>query len=92
MSAWVFDMTAAPTDAPVWLASQCGKVIKSQWLEKTKFSPARWSGLASQESPIAWQPYIVPAHPGTRSDLGLDIVTKHSEINVPIIDDVGCGA
>ncbi|MDQ0320014.1 hypothetical protein QO002_002152 [Pararhizobium capsulatum DSM 1112] len=47
---------------PVWLATKCGKVIKSAWIDG-KGLPGRWAGLATKELPIAWQPYVVPAHP-----------------------------
>lgn len=64
----------------VWLASKCGKVVLSYWIPEAGKNPGRWSGLATGEQPVAWQPYVVPAHPNAVSDLGLNIVTKHSEV------------
>lgn len=46
---------------PVWLATACNKVIKSEWIPETKHSRGRWAGV---NAPIAWQPFIVPDHPG----------------------------
>lgn len=57
---WNHDLTTAPQDGPIWLASKCGKVIKSEWIPATKHSGGRWAGVGA---PVAWQPYIVPAHP-----------------------------
>jgi hypothetical protein len=53
------------------LATQCGRVIKSYWLEKTKFSPARWAGLGTNEVPVAWQHFVTPEHPFQESDAGV---------------------
>jgi hypothetical protein len=57
------------------LATQCGRVIKSYWLEKTKFSPARWAGLGTNEVPVAWQNFVTPEHPFTKSDAGVALGT-----------------
>ncbi|NTJ46871.1 hypothetical protein G6K93_07565 [Agrobacterium rhizogenes] len=124
---WNFDLAAAPLDRRIWLATKCDKVSVTRWNEKR----VAWDGLATGETPIAWQPYIVPTHPNfesasgasaqadvrglasakaaaplsdreyveriadrvisERSDLGLNIVTKHSEISLPVLDDVGGG-
>ena len=51
----------------VWLATKCGRVIRSYWLGQTKFSPARWAGLATTGQPIAWQDYVVPVHPNIQA-------------------------
>lgn len=61
---WNHNLSTAPQDAPIWLASVCGKVIKSQWA-KTK-TGGYWPGFKSDGStpPIAWQPFVVPTHPG----------------------------
>jgi len=74
---WSFDITSGPLNDEVWLATKCGKVIRSYWLDKT----GRWAGLGTKEQPVAWQLYVVPAHPNSVSDLGLNIVTKHTEIS-----------
>lgn len=63
---WNHNLSAAPQDAPVWLASKCGKVIKSAWIDG-KGAPGRWAGLATKEQPVAWQPFVMPAHPGATS-------------------------
>lgn len=60
MSAWSFDFNAAPRDGRIWLATKCGKVSVTKWDDKRD----QWAGLAAREAPVAWQPYIVPAHPG----------------------------
>jgi hypothetical protein len=36
-------------------------VIKSYWIPETKHSRGRWAGV---NAPIAWQPFVVPDHPG----------------------------
>lgn len=60
-AAWSFDMSAAPRDERLWLASECGKVIgPTSWDEKR----GHWAGFATNgKEPIAWQRYVVPAHP-----------------------------
>ncbi len=58
---WNHDISSAPRDSDIWLATKCGKVIKSYWIEK--FGPGRWAGLGTKEQPIAWQAFVVPAHP-----------------------------
>lgn len=71
----------------VWLASSCGKVIKSSWVPANGRHNGYWSGFAQDGGtpPIAWHPYVIPAHPGART------AVSH-KINLPIIDDVGGGA
>lgn len=69
----------------VWLASKCGKVIRSYWIPETERASGRWSGLATKEEPIAWHPYFIPEHPGAAPD-------PQQPVNLPIIEDVGGGA
>ncbi len=59
---WSTNITEAQTGDYVWVATKCGRVIKSNWLE-TKGSPSRFVGLGTNEAPIAWQPFIKPIHP-----------------------------
>jgi hypothetical protein len=127
MTQWNQDISTAPLDRRIWLATKCEKVSVTRWNEKR----SAWDGLATGETPIAWQAYIVPTHPNfesdsgaaaftgasprtpacadtplsdreyveriadrviaERSDLGLNIVTKHSAISLPVLDDVGGG-
>jgi hypothetical protein len=47
----------------VWLATKCGKVLRSYWIPENGKNPGRWAGLATGEQPLAWQPYNVPEHP-----------------------------
>lgn len=47
----------------LWLATECGKVIKSYCIPETKHSRGRWAGV---NAPIAWQPFIVPDHPSNK--------------------------
>ncbi|MDO9417001.1 hypothetical protein [Pararhizobium sp.] len=76
--------------APVWLACADGSVCRSYWIPAVGKRNGRWSGWAEKSlPPIAWQPYVVPVHPSELADGGAGIVTRHSEINLPIIDDVG---
>ena len=52
----------------VWMASSCGKVIRSYWIPESKTCRGRWAGFsAAGEQPIAWQPYVVPSHPEHRN-------------------------
>ncbi len=55
---WNLDISKAPRDKRIWLASACGKVIPTYWDKKRE----QWSGFQSTP-PIAWQPYLVPVHP-----------------------------
>lgn len=50
----------------LWLATKCGKVLKSHWLPADgKFRPVgRWGGFNANDEPVAWQPFVVPVHPG----------------------------
>ncbi|TCL70616.1 hypothetical protein [Rhizobium sp. BK251] len=60
MNQWSFDITAAPRDRHLWLASECKKVIKSYWDEKR----GQWSGFATNgKAPVAWQHFVVPEYP-----------------------------
>lgn len=65
---WNRDISAAPRDCDLWLATKCGKVIKSHWHDK--FGSGRWVGLATREEPVAWMDYVVPEHPFNQSDVG----------------------
>lgn len=66
---WSHDLTTAPRDGtPIWAASRTtDQVIKTYWV-KTK-TGGYWPGFKSDGScdPIAWTPYVVPAHPGAGS-------------------------
>jgi hypothetical protein len=59
MTMWNHDITAAPLDRRLWLATRCDKVSVTRWNEKR----GAWDGLATGEQPIAWQDYVVPVHP-----------------------------
>ncbi|MBM7046321.1 hypothetical protein [Rhizobium lusitanum] len=63
---WSLDLTAAPLDRRIWLATRCEKVSVTRWNEKR----GAWDGLATGETPIAWQLYVVPTHPHFQSDSG----------------------
>lgn len=80
---WNLDFSSAPHDRKIWIATKCGKVSATSWVEKR----GQWAGLADKEVPRAWQPYIVPKHP----DAGV-IVHHHENINLPIVEDAGSGA
>lgn len=46
----------------VWLATKCGRVIKSHWLWPVKagegMTKARWMMLGMTEQPLAWCPFV----------------------------------
>jgi len=54
----------------VWLATHCGKGIKSSWLVSEK-NAGRWAGLATNEQPAAWQHFVTPAHPNLSKPLSV---------------------
>lgn len=70
---WNFDMTSAPLDQKLWLASVCGKVIPTSWDKKR----GQWAGFATNGTPpVAWQPYVVPAHPNTPVQVARAVTTE----------------
>lgn len=80
---WNFDISSAPRERDLWLASRCGKVIKAGWDKKRQ----QWAGFATNGAgPVAWQPYIVPVHPHHIVPSDLLPVSPES---IPIINDVG---
>jgi hypothetical protein len=88
--AWSFDIAQALRDGSPVILAFAGKTFKSRW-NKNKVDPDNWSMLTHKQVPDAWMPWPeAPVLP--RSDAGLDIVHRHSEINLPILDDVGSGA
>lgn len=58
----------------IWAASNCGKVFKSHWIPATKHHNGHFNHFPSDpkygSGPIAWQAYVVPAHPDTPSSNG----------------------
>lgn len=80
---WNLNISEAPRDVDLWLASKCGKVIKAAWDKKR----GHWAGFATNgAAPIAWQPYVVPLHPHHMVPADLPAVSAE---NIPIIEDVG---
>lgn len=59
MEPWNYNIAEAPHDAPIWGASKCGKVIKTDWIEKRQ----AWSGFADKSPPVAWVKFEKPIHP-----------------------------
>jgi hypothetical protein len=55
----------------LWLATKCGKVLKSHWKPKDKFGGDRFIGLNRGEQPVAWQLFVIPAHPIVTDSLGI---------------------
>ena len=54
----------------VWLASQCGRVVLSDWLWPKKIgeygtamTKARWNMFGETEKPLAWRPFIEDEYP-----------------------------
>ena len=73
---------------PVWLALESGEVIRSYWIPESKTTgQARWSGMNPGGEPMAWQPFIVPEHPGSSV-----IIHRHTEINLTPFENAGSGA
>lgn len=82
---WNLNLSEAPRDIDLWLASKCGKVIKAGWDKKR----GQWAGFATSGAPpIAWQPYVVPIHPHHMPPAEL---LPASADAIPIIEDVGGG-
>lgn len=48
---------------PIWAATRGGEVIKTHWIPPKGKDGGRWVNLASNEEPIAWQPFVKPVHP-----------------------------
>lgn len=68
-SGWRLDIESAPRNNTIILATKCGKVTTSRWIEKEQ----RWSMLAAGEKPVAWMAW--PTHPN---------ITKSSDGERPI--------
>lgn len=53
----------------LWLASSCGKVIRSYWIPANKHHDGYWAGFAQKGGtpPVAWQNYVVPEHPHAKA-------------------------
>lgn len=74
----------------VWLATKCGKVIKSCWIPAKGRDGDRWHGLNKGEQPVAWMLFVTPEHPfGDRDDARVDIAAILSSEHLPMINDVG---
>ncbi len=87
---WDHDLSRAPRDKPVWLATKCKKVIRSYWVRNTRIDVARWAGLGTKEAPIAWQPYIVPEHPFASATTSEDALTKApTNVSLPVDERSG---
>jgi hypothetical protein len=96
MSSWSFDLSAIPRDRnkPIWVETHKGEVIRTYYVAPTKTSPkGYWPGVGDESCIKCWQLFVKPEPSGIsmRSDAGLDIVHRHSEINTPMLEDVGSG-
>lgn len=81
---WNLNLSEAPRDIDLWLASKCGKVIKAGWDKKR----GQWAGFATNgAAPIAWQPYVVPLHPHHMPPA--EHCARFDNVEIPIIDGVG---
>ncbi|QNP81007.1 hypothetical protein [Agrobacterium tumefaciens] len=59
---WSTNITEAQTGDYVWLATKCGRVVKSYWMDN--ITPSRFYDVPPQEEPVAWQPFPKkPIHP-----------------------------
>lgn len=72
-------------DEPIWVATKCGKVMKTHWLQSER-NPGRWVGLASNEEPVAWQPFVTPQHPDVLAKLNAEAALTVAHLG---IDDAG---
>lgn len=64
MTNWNHDITTAPREGRLWLATKCGKVLLSYFIASAKDNTkGRWAGFATGEQPIAWLPFVTPTHP-----------------------------
>lgn len=73
-----------PVIERVWLASKCGKVVLSHWVD----SRSAWSGFADKEQPVAWYPYLVPVHPfaaATQGEAAVSPAPMH--VSLPDTDE-----
>lgn len=59
---WSTNITEAQTGDYVWLATKCGRVLKTYWVF-TCGKGYGFYGLPLDQEPIAWQPYAKPIHP-----------------------------
>ncbi|WP_322884224.1 hypothetical protein U8C35_07660 [Sinorhizobium medicae] len=62
----------------VILASKCGKVTLSYWIQDQE----RWCMFKKGEEPVAWMPW--PEHPVNRP-------VKQHDVYLPILEDCGSG-
>lgn len=58
---WNYDISQAPRDQKIIVASDCGKVFSSRWLPAKGKDGDRWEGFSKGHDPIAWMPW--PTHP-----------------------------
>lgn len=62
---WSTNITEAQTGDYVWLATKCGRVVRSYWVSISDRSGDGYWGMSMglKEEPLAWQPYVKPVHP-----------------------------
>jgi hypothetical protein len=74
----------------LWLASNCGKVIKSHWIPEKGMDGGRWLGMNKGEQPVAWMLFVTPEHPfANAGEAGADVGAILAAEHLPIINDVG---
>jgi hypothetical protein len=89
---WNLDIPSIPRDRRILIETRKGEVMISVFNKPTKGTPAGWfSGVGPVECIVAWQELPAASGGMPRADGGLDIVHKHTEINTPILEDVGGG-
>lgn len=95
---WNFDISEAPLGrtvvigkfaqfAPdwIWVATKCGKVIKTHWKPKDAFGGERFVGLNKGEQPVAWQHFVIPVHPHASKAVSEDERARRSKA----LDELG---
>lgn len=58
---WNFNITEAPHDRKIIIATDSDKVFSSRWLKKEE----RWEGFCKGRNPDAWMPW--PDHPNAEA-------------------------
>lgn len=72
-----------PVIERVWLASKCGKVVLSHWVD----SRSAWSGFGDKEQPVAWYPYFVPVHPFAATQGEAAVSHAPMNVSLPVTDE-----
>lgn len=87
MTNWNHDLTTAPREGRLWLATKCGKVFISYFIANAKDkTQGRWAGLATGEKPIAWHQFVTPPTHPTMAER-LDAAATEAINNLGLVAD-----